>query len=402
MKIKLMKRLAIGLTLLLSANLIYAKVEPVTVKGTIKGMKESKVLIYDFEGRKCLGEAMTDNGSFSIEINADTDGQKCFVYFSCVDDGKRDAFWNRFFYVDNTTIELSGRMRAGAIGRFKQLNSDTYDVFTSLEDRLDNTGVVAASKKLKTAQDKMQASGNFLEQSRLQKEVRDLESEVNFAELDMYAQIFDLMEPGKVNIGFDAKLYEEYSPYRYSFIEPIIEKYREVMGDNYFSKSYYAAKLLQRYQIISMYIKGTPCEDASFMNPEGEYVNLYDFKGKYIYLHIWDFDNSQSGDQLANLQMLAEKFKKKNVVFINVCTTPADKKWKDLLTTMHMPDIVNLWYDADYEKGLGKPYNQSFKYVYKTKYVPKAIIISPEMKTEAFNGMLPNNPSVIKYLKSIL
>lgn len=399
---KFFKKSIVTVLLLQACLFSFAQVQNITVKGKIKGMKKTEVIIYDFDTMKSLGRGVVNNGVFSVNIKADIGGQKCFAYFSSVDDGKRAGFRERFFFVDNSTVEVTGRMRAGKIGRFKQVGSEAYDVFGSIEGQLDNSGMMEARRKLQEVIDEGDATTNQIEVQKYKDLIRAFEEKVIEADLDRYYDFIKTLKSEDFNIGLEAKLYEVFSPFRYSFIVPVIEMYKKIKGEEYFAKSYYAAKLLKRFNIISMYIKGTPCLNSPLLTLDGEYINFSKYKGKKIYVHLWDFDHTQSSDQLINFQTLAKKMKSKNVVFLNIGCNENVVRWKLLAKELDMPDVIQLSMDIKYEKEIGTPHNQTFKYGYKAKNLPSAMIIDENFKMIDFNAMLPNNPNVKKYLKDIL
>lgn len=403
MKTSLLKLGLFVLILVGGAVMSFAENQNVKVKGNFRGFDNAKILIYSADVNRLVGESVIHNGNFEVDVKADpSQAAKYFVYLPILDDGKQRGIDTRFFFIDNEVVQLSGRLKAGNVGRFKQVGSAVYDSFLSCDKNLDDTEFSVMKKSYAKTSDLFQACKNNLEKGKLQSEKYRLEGKLSSAEIKMYFDLTHQLEKGKVNLGLDAKIYEMFYPYRYSFIKPVIEKYEEVLGKEYFKQSYWAERLLKRYHVVSMYLEGRPVVDCEFLTMEGKYAKISDFKGKYVYIHLWDYDWDASSDQIENLKLMAEKFRKKNIVFINVCVNDDVERWKYMSKAMGSDHIVHLFHNKERETENYIQRDFTFKYAYKTKKMPRAILITPEQTIKKFRMSTPNGVMTMKTLKKLL
>ena len=387
----------------LFASSVMAKVEKVELTGTLKGIKKSSVIVYDFSTKKELGEGSVVNGSLNVSFQADTRGQKCFLYISKFDDKKSpNQPMTRFFFADNKNINVSGKVRIGGLRGFKQSGSFVYDQYIGIDDQLDNEAYSAAIKKVVECDNNTQACLNALRKKNFASKKRALEDDMVTQEINMYAKFLKGLTPDQFNEGIDAMIYEKISPFRYSYIEPFMEIYNEKKGASYETKSLYYAKLLDRYRIISMYREGTPVFDARLVDMNNEAVHISDFKGKNVYMCLWDFDHAASGSNVETIREMAKKCKKTNTVFLVVNINPSLVKWNDIAKDFQHDNVMHVSMDKNWEKDMNIQFDNTFSYVYKTKKYPRAILIDEDQKMKNWSFLLPDNAGAIKALKKAL
>lgn len=104
----------------------------------------------------------------------------------------------------------------------------------------------------------------------------------------------------------------------------------------------YKEILIAKYNFVKTFKKGRPAPQFTLKDDTGKTVSLSDFKGKNVYLDFWGVD---CGPCIYNIKnhspQLHEKYKDKNIVFINICVDADEGNWKKALKKYHL-DGVNL------------------------------------------------------------
>jgi peroxiredoxin len=94
------------------------------------------------------------------------------------------------------------------------------------------------------------------------------------------------------------------------------------------------------YTYIKRFKNGNPAPNFSLKDHNGKSVSLIDFKGKSIYLNFWGVHCSASkGDIQSFYPSLMEKYKGKDLVFINICIDENEKNWKNALSENNLGGV---------------------------------------------------------------
>jgi len=97
----------------------------------------------------------------------------------------------------------------------------------------------------------------------------------------------------------------------------------------------YADSLKQFYAVVQLLKPGNPAPDFSLKNDKGEKVSLKSLRGKVVYIDFWGVGCGPCVYEIQNTtKPLHEKYKDKNVVFLNVCVDSDEKTWKNSLTSL--------------------------------------------------------------------
>jgi peroxiredoxin len=95
---------------------------------------------------------------------------------------------------------------------------------------------------------------------------------------------------------------------------------------------YYAAVLKENYNKVQSLRPGATAPDFTLKDEHGRQVSLSSLKGKVVYLDFWGV---YCGPCMAEINdhtaQLHEKYKDKNVVFVNICVDASDAEWKNTL-----------------------------------------------------------------------
>jgi peroxiredoxin len=105
----------------------------------------------------------------------------------------------------------------------------------------------------------------------------------------------------------------------------------------------YLKDTLQAYYTAVKRLKpGMPAPAFSLKNEKGQTVSLSDLRGKVVYIDFWGVGCGPCIYDIKNhVPQVHERYKKKDVVFVNICVDAKEKNWKDALTKYKL-DGVNL------------------------------------------------------------
>jgi len=97
----------------------------------------------------------------------------------------------------------------------------------------------------------------------------------------------------------------------------------------------YADSLKQFYAVVQQLKPGKPAPDFSLKNDKGETVSLKSFRGKVVYIDFWGVGCGPCVYEIKNAtEPLHEKYKDKNVVFLNICVDSDENTWKNSLESL--------------------------------------------------------------------
>ena len=132
----------------------------------------------------------------------------------------------------------------------------------------------------------------------------------------------------------------------------------------------------------------------SFKNNNNQFVNLDDFKNKYVYINLWTTWSQPSKEELPYLQELIKLYKK-DIVFINISVDyQRDKsKWSKAIKDQDLKGIqliaTNNW-QSDFIKS------------YNVINIPRAILIDKEGKIIDAFAPKPSQQKLKNLLKSLV
>jgi peroxiredoxin len=103
---------------------------------------------------------------------------------------------------------------------------------------------------------------------------------------------------------------------------------------------YYAAALKENYGKLQSLKPGAGAPDFTLKDDHGRQVSLSSLRGKVIYLDFWGVYcgpcMAEINDHTARLH---ERYKDKNVVFVNICVDASEKEWKNTLVKTQLKGV---------------------------------------------------------------
>lgn len=148
----------------------------------------------------------------------------------------------------------------------------------------------------------------------------------------------------------------------------------------------YKDTLTAFYSYIKRFKQGNAAPDFKLKDETGRLVSLQDFKGNVVYLNFWGVHCSASKTDMQNFYpRLLEKYKGKNVVFINICIDENEINWKKALSEYKL-NCVNLLAEEGSESQVSKDYNFFAP--------PTYVLIDKQGKIIEYNPPRPFQPQI--------
>ncbi|MBD1367249.1 TlpA family protein disulfide reductase [Mucilaginibacter sp. ZT4R22] len=103
---------------------------------------------------------------------------------------------------------------------------------------------------------------------------------------------------------------------------------------------FYADTLKKFYANIQRLKPGTPAPGFTLKDENGKLVSLSEFRGKVVYLDFWGVGCGPCIYDIKNhVPALHEKYKDKNIVFINICVDSDEPEWKASLAKLGLHGV---------------------------------------------------------------
>ena len=142
-------------------------------------------------------------------------------------------------------------------------------------------------------------------------------------------------------------------------------------------------------------LKGKPAPGFTFEDVNGKMVSLSDFKGKYVFLDVWNIYCGPCIAQIPYIKKYEEELKNENIAFIAVsCDRQKEKqKWRDFVIKKEMVGhqlIMDNGRDSD------------FLIDYNIKGFPTFIVVDPDGNMVDYKFLLPENKEFFPTLLDII
>lgn len=140
-----------------------------------------------------------------------------------------------------------------------------------------------------------------------------------------------------------------------SAFENAVEMYNRFMTDC--KTPEFKQQLTKHYTSLKNLSPGQPAPGFSLKDTNGKTVSLTDLRGKFVYIDFWGVYCGPCRIDILNYGAeVHNKYKEKNVVFVNICVDETELPWKKAIADLKLTGI-NLIADVPYTSKIEKDYN---------------------------------------------
>jgi peroxiredoxin len=144
---------------------------------------------------------------------------------------------------------------------------------------------------------------------------------------------------------------------------------------------FFADTLTKFHTFIEHFRPGEPAPDFILTNELGENIALSSLQGKVLYVDFWGVGCAPCrSDIIKYVPKLHEKYKGKDVAFVNICVDSNEERWKKAITDLNLGGI-NLIAEGWTNNPICKLYN--------IKGIPHYVILDKKGKYVSYNGSRP-------------
>lgn len=181
---------------------------------------------------------------------------------------------------------------------------------------------------------------------------------------------------------------------KYGFDEGEFDSAIKLQSD--FIADNHSPKLVAQLSEYSSSLKnlgvGQIASDFKLKDTNGKLVSLADFRGKVIYIDFWGVHCGPCrSDIMEHGAAVHDKYKNKDVVFLNICTDETEKPWKKAIRDLKLTG-VNLIVDV--------PNNSQVEKDYSINSIPRYVLVNKEGRLISANA--PGLWELINPAKNIL
>jgi peroxiredoxin len=201
------------------------------------------------------------------------------------------------------------------------------------------------------------------------------EEEYNQTLLHQYNWVQSNITSSYIKDLFNTKsIIDDFKQNSFSDVENVYKKFLKTCKTPYLKN-----KLQKYYTSIKSLKPGNSAPSFSLKNEKGQIVSLSDYKGKVVYIDFWGVSCAPCINDITNfIPDLHNRYKGKEVVFINICIDSKVKQWKYALDKYKL-DGINLIAEGFDDNPVCKKYNISS--------IPHYILIDK-------NGKIANNNAI--------
>jgi len=123
--------------------------------------------------------------------------------------------------------------------------------------------------------------------------------------------------------------------YKYEYVQELYDRF---LSSNAHQK--YVDTIKTFYGNFSRLKPGLLAPKFSLKDVNGKTVSLDDFKGKVVYIDFWGvYCGPCLGEIGENAEKVHQKYKGKNIVFVNICVDETGKAWQDKIAALKLSGI---------------------------------------------------------------
>lgn len=154
----------------------------------------------------------------------------------------------------------------------------------------------------------------------------------------------------------------------------------------------YLKRIEHDYLTLKQVKRGDTSPSFAFNDINEKTITLEDFKGKYVYLDIWNTYCAPCIVEMPRFEALKEQFKDKNIAFVSICVNSKKETWKKMIKDKKLSDF-QLFTPTD---------KTGFFKKYLVVSAPRYVLIDPNGKVVNAYAKRPSDNKLIKQLESLL
>lgn len=151
------------------------------------------------------------------------------------------------------------------------------------------------------------------------------------------------------------------------------------------------SELQEKIRNVKSLMTGQPAHEIIMTDVDGNEVLLSSFKGKNIYLDCWATWCGPCIQESPAFAALSEKYKDKDIVFIQLSTDNSRKTWLSYLKQKE--SVVPQFNSVD---------NEGLRVNWQIKYIPRFILIDKEFNIVESFAPRPSDPEITEHLDALL
>lgn len=399
-------------SILLLVGGVQAQVQNVKIKGTIKGVDATQISLYTGPSGSAPMEVATtiiEKGKFEMVVKEDPKaGVRYALYIPMLDNENRDNDKSReYFFIDSPEITIEAKIKGNGFGEFTVIGSKMLEEFRAAYNQVDKKDYYRLADTMnkyfndfqafKTAKDETRTGVPMNEVDSLEfKRLNALQNKATgdfFDEEDALAMQVANMVSSVPNRGLNALVYDYFKGYAGRYTKLIIDKYLQFFDVNYLKSDSYLNDLYERHLRFEVKNKGAEVIDFDFVDKKGKTVRFGDYKGKFVYINMWDVRDPEYQKNIDAFEALAQKFSDNdNIVFINFNLNEDMSLWNEELKSQSTLKTVQ-WSVNN---------NHAFYNTYSIKGTPRVIFIDANGKISEFEMSIPFEAKTEQIIKDYI
>jgi peroxiredoxin len=142
----------------------------------------------------------------------------------------------------------------------------------------------------------------------------------------------------------------------------------------------FTGKVAELNKNLSLISSGKLAPDFSLKDSKGKIIKLSDFKGKYVYIDVWNTSCSPCRKEFPVMEGLIEKYKNNNIAFIGISLDKSEETWLKFIEKKKLKGI----------QLYGEGWDSKFVKNYFIKFNPRFILIDDNQKIVYLSAPRPS------------
>lgn len=357
-----MKKIVVLLLFVLVTSHLFAEMTVVKLKGVIKGLANSEVVLLDVDRKTELARVKSNKDSFKMTVKTMVgDGRVYYLYIPDLGPlGPSMKISTAFFFIDQPTLDVNAKIENGNLKILSVKSSPMWDEFNLLyknnqySDDLEITG-----KKYNEA---FELYNNIEKTDENLQQLKTLSSDLNKLYNAQMKEFVDLIPHYSKSSALMMIIYNNLISGSIDELQNTLKGFDQHLID----KNYYAKAIAQKISMVKAAEIGKVAPDFEIMSLDGKPVKLSSLKGQYVLIDFWASWCGPCRKEIPNLMKVYDEYKGKGLKLIGVSIDEDETKWRKAVSE----EKLNYLQLRDSEKQTMKLYNYNG--------IPFIVLISPE------------------------